>query len=76
MTVITQQALAALFEPFGLPFMALLSSATALLFMILQGTTTLVITLPLATMAFPEYHLKRVKTLTDGFKLLKEAVLP
>jgi urea transporter len=76
MTVIVQQALATLLEPFGLPLLTLPFCATALPFIILQGTTTLVIAVPLATMTFPEDHLKKVKTLTAGFKLLKEAIRP
>jgi hypothetical protein len=76
MTVIIQQALATLLEHSGLLLMTLPFCATALPFIILQGATTLVIAVPLATMTCLEGHLKRVKTLTDGFKLLKEVIRP
>jgi urea transporter len=76
MTVSAQQTFATLLEPLGLPFMTLPFCATALPFIILQGTTTLVIAVPLATMTVPEDHRKKVKTLQDGFKLLKKAIRP
>jgi urea transporter len=76
MTVVAQQALENLLRPFGLAVMTLPFSATALAFIILQGTTTLVVAVPLASMTIPEDHLKRIKTLTDGFNLLKEAIRP
>jgi len=75
-TAIAQQALATLLEPYGLPFMTLPFCVVALPFIIIQGTTTIVIPVPLASMTIPEDHLKRVKTLTDGFQFLKEAIHP
>jgi hypothetical protein len=65
MTLVFHQVLALWFP---------LDSASALPFIILQGTTTMVIAVPLTTMKFPEDYLKCVKTLTDGVKLLKKAI--
>ena len=76
MTVVAQQAMAPFLEPYGLPFMTLPFCIITLPFIILQGTTTLVIAVPLASMTVPEVHLKRVKMLGDGFHLLKEAIDP
>mmetsp|Transcript_19288 Transcript_19288/g.29707 ORF Transcript_19288/g.29707 Transcript_19288/m.29707 type:complete len:783 (-) Transcript_19288:203-2551(-) len=76
MTVFGQQALAVILEPYGLPFMTLPFCVVALPFIIIQGTTNLVIAIPLASMTFPEDHLRRVNILTDGFLILKDALNP
>ena len=69
-----QQALATMLEPWGLPFMTLPFCIMTLPFIILQGTTSIVIAIPLATMTIPEDHLSRVSILTDGFSFLKDAI--
>ena len=72
--VAAQQALAAMLEPYGLPFMTLPFCVITLPFIILQGTTSIVIAIPLATMTIPEDHLRHVSILTDGFSFLKDAI--
>lgn len=76
MTVLAQQALATFLEPYGLPFMTLPFCLVSLPFVILQGTTSLVIAVPLSTMTIPEDHLRKVRYLKDGFLFLKEALHP
>jgi len=73
-TVVGQQALETLFEPFGLPVMTLPFCVITLPFIILQGTTSMVIAVPLQTMTVPEDHLKKVNSLEDGFQFLKAAL--
>ncbi|CAB9514197.1 Urea transporter 2 [Seminavis robusta] len=74
MTVIAQQALANWLNPWGLPFMTLPFCVVCLPFIIIQGTTSIVIAVPLASMTIPEDHLQRVNMLSDGFAFLKEAL--
>jgi urea transporter len=74
MTVFAQQALATVLQVFGLPFMTLPFCIISLPFIILQGTTSLAIAMPLASLTVPEDHLKRVNTLFDGFIFLREAI--
>jgi Ca2+-binding EF-hand superfamily protein len=74
MTVFGQQALATFLQPYGLPFMTLPFCVIALPFVILQGTTTLVVPVPLASMTTPEDHLTRVRTLYNGFGFLSQAI--
>lgn len=58
LTVVAQQALAGLLQPYGLPFMTLPFCVILLPFIILQGMTSIVISVPLATMTIPEDHLR------------------
>ena len=58
MTVVCQQALATILEPLGLPFMTLPFCLVGLPFIIIQGTTSIVIAVPLSSMTIPEDHLK------------------
>jgi hypothetical protein len=74
MTVFGQHALASLLEPFGLPFLTLPFCVIALPFIILQGTTSMVISVPLESMTVPEDHVEKVNTLNDGFSFLMEAI--
>jgi urea transporter len=74
MTVFGQHALATLLEPFGLPFLTLPFCVIALPFIILQGTTSMVISVPLEAMTVPEDHVEKVNALVDGFSFLKEAI--
>jgi urea transporter len=67
MTVVCQQALATMLEPLGLPFMTLPFCLVGLPFIIIQGTTSIVIAVPLSSMTIPEDHLKVVQMLEDGF---------
>jgi len=48
----------------------------ALPFTIIQGTTSNVIAIPLASMTTPEDHLKKVNALKYGFSLLQESIHP
>jgi len=73
-TVVTQQALATLLEPWGLPFVTLPFCVVTLPFVVIQGATSIVITVPLASTTVPEDHLRTVEILTDGFAFLKEAL--
>ena len=74
MSVLAQQALASMLEPLGLPFMTLPFCITSLSFIIIQGTTSLVLAVPLADITVPEDHLKRINMLEDGMNFLKECV--
>jgi urea transporter len=76
MTVLVQQALATMLEPLGLPFLTLPFCFVALPFIIIQGTTSVVIAVPLASMTIPEDHLRRVNMLADGFAFLRECLVP
>jgi len=76
MTVLGQQSLDTLLEPYGLPFMTLPFCVITLPFVVLQGTTSLLIAVPLSSMTVPEDHLKKVQYLTEGFEFLKEALYP
>ena len=74
MTVFIQLALASLMAPTGLPFMTLPFCLAALAFIVIQGTTQTVISVPLSSMTTPEDHLKRVRKLSLGFELLYGAI--
>jgi len=74
MTVAAQQALAALLEPWGLPFMTLPFCVATLPFVILQGTASIVIAIPLASMTVPEDHVRRVRALDDGISFLMDSI--
>ena len=74
MTVLTQCALATMFQPLGLPVMTLPFCLVGLLFILIQGTTTIVIPVPLSSMTIPEDHYRVVKMLEDGFAFLKECI--
>jgi hypothetical protein len=56
--------------------MTLPFSIIALPCIIIQGTTSIVIAVPLASMTVPEDHLRRVNILSDGFAFLKETLVP
>ncbi|KAL7530060.1 hypothetical protein ACHAXR_005514, partial [Thalassiosira sp. AJA248-18] len=73
-TVFIQLALATLLEPCGLPFMTLPFCFAALAFIVIQGTTSNVISVPLSSMTTPEDHLHRVTRLSQGFELLYGAI--
>jgi hypothetical protein len=76
MTGLRQQGLAVILAPLGLPFMMLLFCLIALPFIIIQGTTSIVIAIPLASMTVPEDHYHHINMLTDGLAFLKEALVP
>lgn len=76
MTVLGQQGIATMLQPLGLPFMTLPFCMIALPFIIIQGTTSLVIAVPLASMTIPEDHLRRVNMVADGMTFLKETLAP
>jgi urea transporter len=76
MTVVAQQALSALLEPFGLPVLTLPFCIIALPFIILQGTTSSVVAIPLPQLTVPEDHLHRVRALEEGVNFLKECLHP
>ena len=73
-TVFVQLALATSLEPCGLPFMTLPFCFAALAYIVIQGTTSNVISVPLSSMTTPEDHLNRVSKLSDGFDLLYGAI--
>jgi len=73
-TVLIQLALQTSLEPTGLPAMTLPFCLAALAFIVIQGTTSSVISVPLSAMTTPEDHLTRVKRLSDGFELLYGAI--
>lgn len=69
-TVFVQLALEVTLRIYGLPSMTLPFCLAALAFIMIQGTTPNVISVPLSSMTTPEDHLKRVRRLSDGFNLL------
>jgi urea transporter len=75
MTVIVQQSLTTLLQPYGIPFMTLPFCFAALPFIVIQGTSSL-IAVPLSSITVPEDHLKKVRCLHEGFYLLKDALYP
>ena len=74
MTVFIQLALASSMAPTGLPFMTFPFCLAALAFIVIQGTTQTVISVPLSSMTTPEDHLMRVRKLSLGFELLYGAI--
>ncbi len=75
-TVFIQLALEEMMRVYGLPFMTLPFCLAALAFIVIQGTTSNVISVPLSSMTTPEDHLKRVERLSAGFDLLFRAIRP
>lgn len=73
-TVFVQLALAETLAVWGLPFMTLPFCLAALAFIVIQGTTSNVISVPLSSMTTPEDHLARVQRLSAGFDLLFGAI--
>lgn len=73
-TVFIQLALEETLRLYNLPFMTLPFCLAALAFVVIQGTTSNVISVPLSSMTTPEDHLKRVKRLSTGFDLLFGAI--
>ncbi len=73
-TVFVQLALDETLKVHGLPFMTLPFCLAALAFIVIQGTTSNVISVPLSSMTTPEDHLKRVERLSAGFDLLFRAI--
>jgi len=76
MTVLSQQAFATMLEPWGLPFMTLPFCVCCLIFVLIQGSTSFVVAVPLASITVPEDHLKKHQYLREGFTFLKEALYP
>ena len=74
MSVFIQLALEKILRVHGLPFMSLPFDLAALAFIVIQGTTLNVISVPLSTMTTPEDHLERVHRLSSGFDLLFWAI--
>ena len=73
-TVFVQLALKETLRGYELPFMTLPFCLAALVFIVIQGTTSSVISVPLSSMTTPEDHLFRVKQLSAGFDLLFRAI--
>jgi len=73
-TVFVQLALAETLRVYNLPFMTLPFCLAALAFVVIQGTTSNVISVPLSSMTTPEDHLTRVQKLSSGFDLLFGAI--
>lgn len=71
MTSLVQQTLTTLFGPYGLPVLTLPFCVIALPFLILQGTTDLMIAVPLEEITIPEDHLIKVRMLRKGFGYLE-----
>eukprot|EP00536_Pseudo-nitzschia_multiseries_P002959 jgi/Psemu1/184847/e_gw1.42.73.1 len=76
MTVMAQQALATFLQPYGLPFMTLPFCVIALPFVVIQGTSSSFIAIPLSSITVPEDHLEKIRCLQEGFQFLKEALYP
>ena len=69
-TVLLQHTLIGLLSPFGLPIMTLPFCIMALTLIFLQGTTDVIISVPLSSITIPEDHLRRVLILKEGFSFL------
>ena len=74
LTVLVQFTLEVLLMPYGLPVMTVPFSVVTLAFILVQGTTNLFISVPLASITIPEDHVRRVNLLKDGFHLLLDAI--
>ncbi|GFH55259.1 hypothetical protein CTEN210_11735 [Chaetoceros tenuissimus] len=74
MTVLAQHTLIQAFAPFGLPVMTLPFCVISLAMILMQGTTDIIISVPLPSITIPEDHLKRVLILREGFHFLKRAL--
>lgn len=74
MTVLAQHALIQAFAPFGLPVLTLPFCVISLAIILMQGTTDIIISVPLPSITIPEDHLKRVLILREGFHFLKRAL--
>lgn len=73
-TVFVQLALTKTLTVWDLPFMTLPFCLAALAFIVIQGTTSNVISVPLSSMTTPEDHLARVQRLSAGFDILFGAI--
>lgn len=76
MTVVAQQALDTILLPYGLPYMTLPFCVIALPFVVIRGTSSSFIPIPLSSITVPEDHLKKIRCLRKGFDFLKEALYP
>ncbi len=74
LTVLAQHALEALYKPWGLPVGTVPFCLITLPLILLQGTTSMVIAVPLSSITIPEDHLRRVNLLKDGFNFLIGAI--
>ena len=74
MTVLAQHTLMQACAPFGLPVMTLPFCVISLAMILMQGTTDIIISVPLPSITIPEDHLKRVLVLREGFHFLKRAL--
>jgi urea transporter len=73
-TVFAQQALSTFLLPFGMPFLTLPFCVVSLPFIIIQGTTSRVVAIPLASATIPEDHQLRIHRLKNGFQYFLEAI--
>ena len=73
-TVVVQHATAVVFMPYGLPVMTIPFCIVTLAIILLQGTTDIIVSVPLASITIPEHHLRRVNMLKEGFQLLSNAI--
>eukprot|EP00979_Chaetoceros_neogracilis_P010891 scaffold2612_cov267-Chaetoceros_neogracile.AAC.84 len=73
-TVLAQFACSILFMPYGLPVMTVPFCIITLAMILVQGTTDIIISVPLASITIPEEHLRRVNMLKEGFYLLLQAI--
>ena len=73
-TVLIQHATTVIFMPYGLPVMTIPFCIITLAIILLQGTTDIIVSVPLASMTIPEDHLRRVNMLKEGFQLIWNAI--
>ena len=69
-TVLAQYASAVLFMPYGLPVATVPFCVITLMMILIQGTTDIIISVPLSSITIPEDHLRRLNILKEGFQYL------
>ena len=69
-TVLAQYSCDVLFMTYGLPVMTVPFCVITLAIILVQGTTDIIISVPLSSITIPEDHLQRVNILKEGFQYL------
>ena len=75
LSVVLQDCVAAFFAPYGLPAATVPFCLCALVFQLLQGATTKVMPVPLASMTVPEDHNQRANAIKRTYRLLAALIL-
>lgn len=73
LTVLLQHTITAFLSTFGVSIMTLPFNIMSTVLIFLQGTTDVMISVPLSSITIPEDHLERVLILKEGFHYLQNA---